>query len=126
MAATPVPAAAPAPAPMAAPLPPPASAPITAPAPAPPPINTVSRFALPPAVCPAREVATTIVFPFTVTERSFSQSFAGVESLPDRCTLATTSFAGDPFGITTLHATATSLEKLPTTPWPTFDGFYTT
>jgi hypothetical protein len=86
-------------------------------------MNTVSRFALPPAVCPAREVATTVVFPFTVTERSLSQSFAGVESLPDGCTLATTSFAGDPFGIMTLPPTITSLETFPTTPCPTFAVF---
>jgi len=118
-----VPAPAPASAPIAAPFPPPAKAPMAAPAPAPPPIKTVSRFALLPAVRPASDVATTIVFPFTVTDRSLSQSFAGVESRPEGCTLATTSFAGAPFGITTLPPAVTSLETLPATLWPTFAVF---
>src|SRR5215475_733422 len=78
-----VPAPAPANAPMAAPFPPPASPPISAPAPAPPPINTVSRFALLPAVRPANEVVSAYVFPLTVTDRTRSHNFAGVDRRPE-------------------------------------------
>src|SRR5215470_5998173 len=113
-----VPAPAPANAPIAAPLPPPANPPISAPAPAPPPIKTVSRFALLPAVRPAREVVSVYVFPLTVTDRRRSHNFAGVERCPEACALATTSFALEPFGITTLPPTVTSLETLPGTLWP--------
>src|SRR5215471_18179935 len=114
---------APAKAPIAAPFPPPAKPPISAPAPAPPPMNTVSRLALLPAVCPARDVETAMVFPFTVTERKRSHNFAGVERRPDGCTLATTSFAAEPFGIINLPPTVTSLETLPLTLCPTFAVF---
>src|SRR5262249_60738839 len=113
----------PASAPIAAPFPPPANPPISAPAPAPPPINTVSRFALLPAVLPASEVVRAYVFPLTVTDRSRSHSFAGVERCPEACALATTSFALEPLGITTLPPTVTSLETLPATLSPTLAVF---
>src|SRR5215470_4904685 len=78
-----VPAPAPASAPMAAPFPPPARPPISAPAPAPPPMNTVSRFALLPAVLPASDEEMVIALPFTVTDRRRSHNFAGVERRPE-------------------------------------------
>src|SRR5215470_9056570 len=118
-----VPAPAPASAPMAAPFPPPANPPISAPAPAPPPIKTVSRFALLPAFRPAREVVSAYVFPLTVTDRKRSHNFAGVERCPEACALATTNFALEPLGITTLPPAVTSRETLPSMLCPTLAVF---
>ncbi|PYT58790.1 MAG: hypothetical protein DMG35_16600 [Acidobacteria bacterium] len=115
-----VPAPAPAAAPMAAPLPPPANAPMTAPPAAPPPINPASRLPLPFSLLPAELVAKVYSLPFTVTVRRCRYSFAGVESRPEACTALTDNLTGEPFGITTLPPTVTSLATDPVTGWPTF------